>query len=129
MDDLREQRDEKSLVIRAKGTMADHRLDLGGRFRVSEPEDTRAGLKTLGKRSARRRLQAAHREREDFRNQNKVAGGQKHRLTTDDRHPAMAIDHGAIKGASKFRVLDEPLRSEEHTSELQSLMRISYAVF
>src|SRR3546814_9015329 len=25
--------------------------------------------------------------------------------------------------------LDEPLRSEEHTSELQSLMRISYAVF
>src|SRR3546814_8216924 len=26
-------------------------------------------------------------------------------------------------------VLDYPLRSEEHTSELQSLMRISYAVF
>src|SRR3546814_4699224 len=25
--------------------------------------------------------------------------------------------------------LDRPLRSEEHTSELQSLMRISYAVF
>src|SRR3546814_2373185 len=24
---------------------------------------------------------------------------------------------------------DQPLRSEEHTSELQSLMRISYAVF
>src|SRR3546814_7097831 len=27
------------------------------------------------------------------------------------------------------RALDEILRSEEHTSELQSLMRISYAVF
>src|SRR3546814_8722948 len=27
------------------------------------------------------------------------------------------------------RVDDPPLRSEEHTSELQSLMRISYAVF
>src|SRR3546814_3556950 len=30
----------------------------------------------------------------------------------------------------KLLLLDEPsLRSEEHTSELQSLMRISYAVF
>src|SRR3546814_8606099 len=28
-----------------------------------------------------------------------------------------------------FRLLREVLRSEEHTSELQSLMRISYAVF
>src|SRR3546814_4423660 len=32
--------------------------------------------------------------------------------------PAIAKDVGAVKG-----------RSEEHTSELQSLMRISYAVF
>src|SRR3546814_4976995 len=28
-----------------------------------------------------------------------------------------------------FNLLDNPSRSEEHTSELQSLMRISYAVF
>src|SRR3546814_2570958 len=28
-----------------------------------------------------------------------------------------------------FRLIDMPTRSEEHTSELQSLMRISYAVF
>src|SRR3546814_7857902 len=28
-----------------------------------------------------------------------------------------------------FRIIVEPNRSEEHTSELQSLMRISYAVF
>src|SRR3546814_1564797 len=28
-----------------------------------------------------------------------------------------------------LRRLDQPVRSEEHTSELQSLMRISYAVF
>src|SRR3546814_5331440 len=28
-----------------------------------------------------------------------------------------------------IEVVDEALRSEEHTSELQSLMRISYAVF
>src|SRR3546814_2393776 len=31
--------------------------------------------------------------------------------------------------SSSLRVPDLPTRSEEHTSELQSLMRISYAVF
>src|SRR3546814_2024661 len=30
---------------------------------------------------------------------------------------------------ASYEFTDEPLRSEEHTSELQSLMRISYAVF
>src|SRR3546814_10458203 len=29
----------------------------------------------------------------------------------------------------RLKVIGTPLRSEEHTSELQSLMRISYAVF
>src|SRR3546814_5298006 len=38
--------------------------------------------------------------------------------------PGAALPAVAAVGA-KFR----PLRSEEHTSELQSLMRISYAVF
>src|SRR3546814_8458104 len=33
------------------------------------------------------------------------------------------------EGQSLYRSLDSLLRSEEHTSELQSLMRISYAVF
>src|SRR3546814_7302178 len=33
--------------------------------------------------------------------------------------------HGAVGGADQLRIE----RSEEHTSELQSLMRISYAVF
>src|SRR3546814_2307638 len=32
-------------------------------------------------------------------------------------------------GAELSRVFDQAQRSEEHTSELQSLMRISYAVF
>src|SRR3546814_2510321 len=32
-------------------------------------------------------------------------------------------------GASRYRLRATPSRSEEHTSELQSLMRISYAVF
>src|SRR3546814_10178820 len=48
------------------------------------------------------------------------------------RRPASAaadVDHplaGGIAGLGKKRLAD---RSEEHTSELQSLMRISYAVF
>src|SRR3546814_2503259 len=36
-----------------------------------------------------------------------------------DAHPPATAPHGALDG----------IRSEEHTSELQSLMRISYAVF
>src|SRR3546814_3897144 len=36
--------------------------------------------------------------------------------------------HG-VHGAAPLPVLPGALRSEEHTSELQSLMRISYAVF
>src|SRR3546814_9406381 len=36
---------------------------------------------------------------------------------------------GAVVGAFILVLLPEVLRSEEHTSELQSLMRISYAVF
>src|SRR3546814_4790563 len=35
----------------------------------------------------------------------------------------------ATLGIEEHRVVAEPARSEEHTSELQSLMRISYAVF
>src|SRR3546814_5454540 len=34
-----------------------------------------------------------------------------------------------FKPESWSRAIDEAIRSEEHTSELQSLMRISYAVF
>src|SRR3546814_20919850 len=55
-------------------------------------------------------------------------GGRRHRkarraigaFVTDRRRPCLASDEGAIQFL---------LRSEEHTSELQSLMRISYAVF
>src|SRR3546814_5456264 len=61
-----------------------------------------------------------------------------------DRHTISLLDDGIVYGeggggAERFRVgadmdavpsgeLERP-RSEEHTSELQSLMRISYAVF
>src|SRR3546814_5135164 len=47
----------------------------------------------------------------------------------------VALDSYALPGAvaialvALHSIVDYPLRSEEHTSELQSLMRISYAVF
>src|SRR3546814_7275029 len=40
-----------------------------------------------------------------------------------------AIEGRVVRGAQLGRKLGYPTRSEEHTSELQSLMRISYAVF
>src|SRR3546814_11881911 len=57
---------------------------------------------------------------------------------TEARHhrPRPAVDRDDHGGAGIRRVRDalpgaesRPCRSEEHTSELQSLMRISYAVF
>src|SRR3546814_4172382 len=45
--------------------------------------------------------------------------------------PALATPQGKFSAAAISRAVDQlrSLRSEEHTSELQSLMRISYAVF
>src|SRR3546814_8634856 len=43
------------------------------------------------------------------------------------REDREGIEEGAPRHELKRR--ERPLRSEEHTSELQSLMRISYAVF
>src|SRR3546814_2568642 len=42
------------------------------------------------------------------------------------RHYARSIAYARLRDRAGF---DRELRSEEHTSELQSLMRISYAVF
>src|SRR3546814_10591321 len=57
-------------------------------------------------------------------------------------HPTHRLSHAAIRGrhrdraehvatrpAARLRPVAIRLRSEEHTSELQSLMRLSYAVF
>src|SRR3546814_3441429 len=50
-------------------------------------------------------------------------------LRLDQRH-LRHIDPAAAKAAFAIhQVIAPELRSEEHTSELQSLMRISYAVF
>src|SRR3546814_3712963 len=45
-----------------------------------------------------------------------------------ERGRFIAGRHGFVRRPGRSRRRDDP-RSEEHTSELQSLMRISYAVF
>src|SRR3546814_5033421 len=68
-----------------------------------------------------------------------AAAAELHHLALDEHHPVGGVAHIGSIGAV---VLQEHLaahrldrrmpprgRSEEHTSELQSLMRISYAVF
>src|SRR3546814_3671333 len=64
-----------------------------------------------------------------------VVDGDDDRLGLDRRDAPgnrLQVDRGLLRGHRDCR-LDrrdaEQLRSEEHTSELQSLMRISYAVF
>src|SRR3546814_7266464 len=49
------------------------------------------------------------------------------RPTKIEGNPQHAASLGSTDGFAQATVLD--VRSEEHTSELQSLMRISYAVF
>src|SRR3546814_8238316 len=45
------------------------------------------------------------------------------------RQPIVYLADGAPRLANEIRHMRQACRSEEHTSELQSLMRISYAVF
>src|SRR3546814_7071188 len=54
--------------------------------------------------------------------QSQVDGGQRQGATTEELAEIKALK-------AENRRLREDVRSEEHTSELQSLMRISYAVF
>src|SRR3546814_3521653 len=59
----------------------------------------------------------------------------RHRPVADHRDRAAGLvlqpvrDRKAERGADRGRRMRRPERSEEHTSELQSLMRNSYAVF
>src|SRR3546814_8737965 len=48
---------------------------------------------------------------------------------TSSTPPRTGTSNSHIPSASTTVVCSRPRRSEEHTSELQSLMRISYAVF
>src|SRR3546814_6578116 len=48
----------------------------------------------------------------------------------EKRFRSLCVEYGPCKADASARLLSQPrMRSEEHTSELQSLMRISYAVF
>src|SRR3546814_5471258 len=64
-----------------------------------------------------------------------IVDGQQAGLTEQLREGDLDFLVGALpysspgKGIEQKWLFDDPLRSEEHTSELQSLMRISYAVF
>src|SRR3546814_3793487 len=51
------------------------------------------------------------------------------RALAEALHPQIAQVEVPVVLAGDEQLLDRYLRSEEHTSELQSLMRISYAVF
>src|SRR3546814_1947503 len=53
---------------------------------------------------------------------------QRHRVDQGRERIDQAVDY-ALAVAEADRGLADRIRSEEHTSELQSLMRISYAVF
>src|SRR3546814_3904616 len=55
--------------------------------------------------------------------------GVSRKLLTDIMYQQRAVATADDKSTRRCLTLDEALRSEEHTSELQSLMRISYAVF
>src|SRR3546814_10597474 len=51
-------------------------------------------------------------------------------IPEQDRQSSASSDHGAAQPRQRSLMAHAPRsRSEEHTSELQSLMRISYAVF
>src|SRR3546814_8897151 len=82
-----------------------------------------------------RRLGAAARERELLFGQGDAEHLDRLELRERDRHPAPAaadVEHPLPRRERQLRRdmrLLGDLRSEEHTSELQSLMRISYAVF
>src|SRR3546814_7859576 len=67
------------------------------------------------------RLAARH-ERFGYRSADKACGAR-------HQHCRITADHDVSKPAACLGSGDRTVRSEEHTSELQSLMRISYAVF
>src|SRR3546814_5121006 len=93
------------------------------------------------------RRRSSHRAVErDFRNEGMSCDGMLFATMNDELEAACAIDLCILRGDTLGCAIDDDvglskkivqsagngdasLRSEEHTSELQSLMRISYAVF
>src|SRR3546814_3047696 len=80
---------------------------------IEPAQGTQARLWPVGKRSKARFLAPAYHQR----------------LTLRAKRGGNAVDQPFALPQRVRLVAAEALRSEEHTSELQSLMRISYAVF
>src|SRR3546814_5767766 len=98
--------------------------DLGGERRrvVAQPVGAQAGLRVEG-------AEVAAHERSGARfGQARMAAravGGEHVVAARDR----AVAEAPFEVGNQVAVLVARVRSEEHTSELQSLMRSSYAVF
>src|SRR3546814_9225428 len=78
---------------------------------------------------------AAARQARVDRGDDVIVGVNKYRRQDEDLLETLEVDNTKVREAQVARInktkasRDEAARSEEHTSELQSLMRISYAVF
>src|SRR3546814_3380815 len=93
---------------------------LGGIF--AEPGEILAQLLLV--RVLRDSGRGRERDRQRRDGKKRAAGELGHR-----RHPLYVGDAAAMRSSSGPILRPRVARSEEHTSELQSLMRISYAVF
>src|SRR3546814_2906372 len=87
------------------------------RPRSASPSASRKSLRTAVSRKKRRSTSA--RLSNDLRDRTSVTGTP--RAEADEKNDRILIEDSSARSKAS--------RSEEHTSELQSLMRISYAVF
>src|SRR3546814_2487208 len=110
-----------------------HQSGVGGKRVVVRR--TRCDLVRIGRREAIRRQARTGRGLTRVRIERRNGEGLRERLhfRLAEADVLKAADRNqlhAVAGRADFLVdLEAALRSEEHTSELQSLMRISYAVF
>src|SRR3546814_8364207 len=114
---------EKRLVVEQQRHLAGCRIDAGRN--LAHPEialDGVAGAADHRRGSIGLHLAIGHRRQALA----VVAGALGRRYLHQFRRPVVKI---RIIGRPEMRIGDIERRSEEHTSELQSLMRISYAVF
>src|SRR3546814_9272946 len=113
-------------VARGKAAAVDRDIACGSGLGLSaEAQLCAAGHQPLGQRAGRRpRIEVALRSEEEPGAETPVEVGLQ-------RGDSLAVDGRAVGGAAREapQLADIARRSEEHTSELQSLMRISYAVF
>src|SRR3546814_2586860 len=89
-----------------------------------EKEGGRAKAVAAGWPKAMIETAAAARQARVDRGDDVIVGVNKYRRQDEDLLETLEVDNTKVREAQVARI-----RSEEHTSELQSLMRISYAVF